>query len=243
MPYSEVTHPVPRPRIQAGTDSSTMAVHTTRVRPIENSESPDTDSTPGMPRSALPAAVTSATRPPQPVFAMAPGSSPCHCSCWSECENRLRGDFAGFRADLSASFEGADVRLLAVTAGVVALLLLITYRSPVLWLVPLLVVGTGDRLATVAVGALAPLAGVLVDPSDERPVEVLGRYSSGPAVGTPALTARRTGTGTAHYLATIPDDAGVLALWLVGGLAVALAGAIRITSHRTLRDLRPSLIG
>ncbi|PPF52837.1 hypothetical protein C5B94_11375 [Clavibacter michiganensis] len=38
-------------------------------------------------------------------------------------------------------------------------------------------------------------------------------------------------------------DAGVLALWLVGGLAVALAGAIRITSHRTLRDLRPSLIG
>ncbi|OUD98919.1 ABC-2 family transporter protein [Clavibacter michiganensis subsp. michiganensis] len=39
------------------------------------------------------------------------------------------------------------------------------------------------------------------------------------------------------------QDAGVLALWLVAGLAVALAGAIRITSHRTLRDLRPSLIG
>jgi putative membrane protein len=38
-------------------------------------------------------------------------------------------------------------------------------------------------------------------------------------------------------------DAAVLALWLVAGLAVALAGAIRITSHRTLRDLRPSLIG
>ncbi|TCL82617.1 MULTISPECIES: beta-galactosidase [unclassified Rathayibacter] len=63
---------------------------------------------------------------------------------------------------------------------------------------------------------LAEEVGVLVDPSDERPVEILGRYSSGPAAGTPALTARRTGTGTAHYLATIPDDAGMLALtaWL-----------------------------
>jgi beta-galactosidase len=70
---------------------------------------------------------------------------------------------------------------------------------------------------------LAEEVGVLVDPSDERPVEVLGRYSSGPAAGTPALTARRTGTGTAHYLATIPDDAGMLALtaWLAGQSGVS----------------------
>ena len=51
--------------------------------------------------------------------------------------------------DLTKVFEGADTNLLLVTAGVVALLLLITYRSPLLWLVPLAVVGTADRVAAV----------------------------------------------------------------------------------------------
>jgi len=38
-------------------------------------------------------------------------------------------------------------------------------------------------------------------------------------------------------------DAGVLALWLVAGLVVAAVGVTRMTHFRTLRDLRPSLIG
>lgn len=37
---------------------------------------------------------------------------------------------AGFAADTASAFEGADVRLLMVTALVVAVLLLLTYRSP-----------------------------------------------------------------------------------------------------------------
>ena len=59
-----------------------------------------------------------------------------------------------FIVDLSKVFDGADVRLLVTTAGVVALLLLITYRSPWLWLVPLSVVGVADQVAAamVAVG-------------------------------------------------------------------------------------------
>lgn len=56
---------------------------------------------------------------------------------------------AGIQADLAAVFEGANTRLLAVTALVVAVLLVITYRSPVLWVVPLVVVGVADRLAAV----------------------------------------------------------------------------------------------
>ncbi|MGW6918490.1 MMPL family transporter, partial [Kitasatospora sp. NPDC054939] len=52
-------------------------------------------------------------------------------------------------------------------------LLLLTYRSPVLWLVPLLVVGAGDRLAGVLVGALAPHAGVQVDASAAGILSVL----------------------------------------------------------------------
>lgn len=63
---------------------------------------------------------------------------------------------AGIQADIGAVFEGADFRLLFATATVVALLLLITYRSPTLWLIPLLVVGLADRLAvTVATHGLA----------------------------------------------------------------------------------------
>ncbi len=38
-------------------------------------------------------------------------------------------------------------------------------------------------------------------------------------------------------------DAGYLALWLIGGLALTLVAAARQTHHRTLRDLQPSLIG
>ena len=65
---------------------------------------------------------------------------------------------AAVEADLSAVFDGADGNLLLTTAGVVALLLLLTYRSPVLWLIPLIVVGVADRLAAVlATQALAGL--------------------------------------------------------------------------------------
>ncbi|MGC5584365.1 MMPL family transporter [Ornithinimicrobium sp. W1665] len=54
-----------------------------------------------------------------------------------------------FGADLAASFDGANLRLLLVTVGVVGLLLLLTYRSPILWLVPLTVVGVADQVAGV----------------------------------------------------------------------------------------------
>jgi RND superfamily putative drug exporter len=60
-----------------------------------------------------------------------------------------------FRTDLGAVFAGADVRLLVVTALVVAVLLLVTYRSPWLWLVPLTVVGVGDQVAAKTVAFLS----------------------------------------------------------------------------------------
>ncbi|GAB2868748.1 MMPL family transporter [Nocardioides pacificus] len=56
---------------------------------------------------------------------------------------------AAVQADLAAVFDGANFRLLTVTASVVALLLVITYRSPVLWLIPLTIVGIADRLAAI----------------------------------------------------------------------------------------------
>lgn len=59
-----------------------------------------------------------------------------------------------FGADIAKAFEGANVTLLLVTIGIVALLLLLTYRSPVLWLIPLFVVGLADQVAAAVTSAL-----------------------------------------------------------------------------------------
>ncbi|RNE49384.1 MMPL family transporter [Corynebacterium alimapuense] len=54
---------------------------------------------------------------------------------------------AAINADLSGVFEGANFILLAVTGLIVAFLLIVTYRSPILWILPLLVIGVADRVA------------------------------------------------------------------------------------------------
>jgi RND superfamily putative drug exporter len=71
----------------------------------------------------------------------------------------------GFSADISNVFAGADFKLLATTAMVVIVLLLITYRSPTLWLIPLLVVGTVDGMAGGLVRTLAEWLGITLDGS------------------------------------------------------------------------------
>ena len=70
-----------------------------------------------------------------------------------------------FIKDVGSIFEGADISLLAVTASVVALLLLVTYRSPVLWIVPLLVVGVADGMAGILARQVASLLGFVPDAS------------------------------------------------------------------------------
>lgn len=64
-----------------------------------------------------------------------------------------------FGADIAGAFAGADITLLLVTIAIVAALLIFTYRSPVLWLIPLIVVGIADRAATI----LTNLAGNAFD--------------------------------------------------------------------------------
>lgn len=71
----------------------------------------------------------------------------------------------GFAVDIAAVFEGADFTLLLTTVIVVAILLLVTYRSPWLWLVPLVVVGLADGLAGIAAARVAALAGITLDAS------------------------------------------------------------------------------
>ncbi|MCO8269752.1 efflux RND transporter permease subunit [Actinoplanes sp. TRM 88003] len=80
---------------------------------------------------------------------------------------------AGFTADLADSFSGANLRLLIVTVVVVALLLLITYRSPILWLVPLAVVGLADRLSGSVVAILSRHTDLAIDASTNGIITVL----------------------------------------------------------------------
>jgi putative drug exporter of the RND superfamily len=69
---------------------------------------------------------------------------------------------AGAYADAQDATDDVGTTLLLAAAGVVALILLLTYRSPVLWLLPLLCVGLASQLAGGVVYLLARHAGVTV---------------------------------------------------------------------------------
>lgn len=80
---------------------------------------------------------------------------------------------AGVQADLAAVFDGANTRLLTVTASVVAVLLILTYRSPVLWLIPLTVIAIGDRVATLLATQVLERTGTAWDDSTTGILSVL----------------------------------------------------------------------
>jgi len=68
-----------------------------------------------------------------------------------------------FGADIGDAMSSANITLLVVTASVVALLLMVTYRSPILWLVPLAVIGFADGLSTAAGTAVSRFTGLTFD--------------------------------------------------------------------------------
>jgi len=65
-------------------------------------------------------------------------------------EIRVTGE-AAIQADLIGAFSGADNLLLFATAALVAVLLAATYRSPILWLVPLVCVAIAEAVAQAVV--------------------------------------------------------------------------------------------
>ncbi|MFC9895554.1 MMPL family transporter [Nocardia sp. NPDC127579] len=67
------------------------------------------------------------------------------------------------QADFEGAFEGIDETLLLVTAVVVTVILLLTYRSPVLWLVPLIAVAGANIASMAAVYGLAKAFDVTVN--------------------------------------------------------------------------------
>ena len=70
---------------------------------------------------------------------------------------------AGIGADQAAAFEGIDGTLLFGTVAVVIVLLLLTYRSPVLWVLPLLAAGVSLATSQALIYLLAAHAGLTVN--------------------------------------------------------------------------------
>ena len=62
---------------------------------------------------------------------------------------------AGMAADSAKAFEGIDGTLLYAAAGVVIIILLLTYRSPVLWILPLISAGVALTVAQAVIYLLA----------------------------------------------------------------------------------------
>ncbi|MER5213869.1 MMPL family transporter [Streptomyces sp. NPDC002838] len=83
------------------------------------------------------------------------------------------GGPAASLTDSVAVFDSLDSTLLLATGLVVAVLLLITYRSPILWLLPLLCVGFAAVLTQVCTYLLAKHAGLPVDPQSAGVLMVL----------------------------------------------------------------------
>ncbi|MCP2339459.1 MMPL family transporter [Actinomadura rupiterrae] len=70
---------------------------------------------------------------------------------------------AGYGGDFGNVFSGFDKTLLLITAAIVILILLITYRSPILWMMPLLCVVFALQAAQGVVYLLAKHAGLTVN--------------------------------------------------------------------------------
>ncbi len=83
---------------------------------------------------------------------------------------------AGVGSDMMSVLDGLDTTLLLASALVVAVLLLLTYRSPIVWIVPLLSVAVATQLAFALVYLLADVGGQTVNgqSSGILPVLVFG---------------------------------------------------------------------
>ncbi|HZA82848.1 MAG TPA: MMPL family transporter, partial [Actinomycetes bacterium] len=70
---------------------------------------------------------------------------------------------AGYATDFADVFSGFDATLLYITAAIVIVILLLTYRSPVLWLLPLTTVFVALTAAQAVIYLLARNAGLTVN--------------------------------------------------------------------------------
>ncbi|NPD05372.1 MMPL family transporter [Nocardioides sp. zg-1308] len=81
--------------------------------------------------------------------------------------------YGGQAADSAAAFEGIDTNLILATLAVVIVILLFTYRSPVLWLLPIICAVVANTIATGLVYLLAKYAGLTVNGQSQAILSIL----------------------------------------------------------------------
>ncbi|UFS98782.1 MMPL family transporter [Nocardia huaxiensis] len=79
----------------------------------------------------------------------------------------------GLQADFEGAFEGIDEQLLLVTVLVVAVILLLTYRSPLLWLIPLISVAGANIASMAAVYGLVKAFDITVNDQSAAVLTIL----------------------------------------------------------------------
>jgi RND superfamily putative drug exporter len=165
-----------------------------------------------------------------------------------------------FGADISSAFAGADVTLLLVTLAIVALLLIGTYRSPILWMVPLAIVALTDQVATKVTEAIGGTLALQFDTGIisvlvfgagtnyalllvSRYREELVRAADHRAAMAAAL--RKTTGAIAASNITVVISLLILALAVIPstrGLGIASAIGLLITVAAVLLALPPALV-
>jgi RND superfamily putative drug exporter len=152
-----------------------------------------------------------------------------------------------FTTDLTKVFDGANVALLGTTLLVVAVLLLVTYRSPILWLIPLGVVALTEQVTLRLVqdllhgldltqqGATLAITSVLVfGAATDYALLVIARYRDELRVTEDRFAAmgtalRRTAEAILASGATVALAMLTLLLAVVeGSRAMGVAGAVGI---------------
>jgi putative drug exporter of the RND superfamily len=83
------------------------------------------------------------------------------------------GGIAALTADEIDAFKGIDSTLLYATLAIVVVILLVTYRSPVLWVVPLIAAGVSYTISQAVVYELAAHAGLVVSGESQGILTVL----------------------------------------------------------------------
>ncbi|MBD3914105.1 MMPL family transporter [Nocardioides hwasunensis] len=81
--------------------------------------------------------------------------------------------YGGQSADSAEAFEGIDTNLIFATLGVVIVILLFTYRSPVLWLLPITCAVVANFIATGLVYLLAKYADLTVNGQSQAILSIL----------------------------------------------------------------------
>jgi RND superfamily putative drug exporter len=142
---------------------------------------------------------------------------------------------AGFTADASEAFEGIDQLLLAVTMALVLVALLATYRSPLLAVLPLLVVGVAYVIAAAIAYALAK-AGAFQVTGQATAILIVLMFGAGTDYCL-LLVARCRETGDAGEAARRTAPAIVSA----GGTVVAAMLVLSVADVRATQWMGPVL--